>query len=79
MEKELEQFNNFLLYSLNVEAYDFIEKFFDGQFNAETQEKMVLMRTNFTKFWLGLNKDKKRKYIELVKNSNYSTNSICSK
>lgn len=69
---EVEQYDNFILYALNVEVFEFINDFYDGNKDSYVMEKILLMRKNFGEFWCGLDKKNKLKYINLVKK--YSEN-----
>ncbi len=67
MDSEIEQYDNFVKYALNVDVMEFAKDFYGRKFDSYVQEKVMLMRTNFCSFWCGLDDNNKKKYIELVK------------
>jgi hypothetical protein len=67
MENKIEEYDNFINYSVNVDVNEFVQNFYDGKFDYYVQNKIHLMKNDFISFWYGLDKINKNKYIKLVK------------
>jgi hypothetical protein len=67
MDSEIEQYDNFVKYALNINELDFVRDFYDGKYDSYIQDKIYLMRTDFGSFWCGLDNKNKKKYVKLVK------------
>lgn len=67
MDSEIDQYDKFIQYAVNVEVIEFKNNFYDGKFDSYVKNNIMLMRKNFGEFWCGLDNKSKQKYIDLVK------------
>lgn len=68
-EVEITNIDNFLKYGWNVPAEEFVEKFYNDEFDYSDEDdelKLCNLRENFSNFWKDLDDREKVRYLELV-------------
>ena len=68
-ENELTNIDNFVKYGWNTPTEEFVEKFYDNEFDyndEENEQILKSLRENLSNFWKDLNENEKEKYIKLV-------------
>ena len=68
-ENEITNIDNFVKYCWNTPTEEFVEKFYDNEFDYNDEENEQILknlRENLSNFWEDLNENEKEKYIKLV-------------
>lgn len=68
-ENEITNIDNFVKYGWNTPTEEFVEKFYDNEFDYNDEENEQILknlRENLSNFWEDLNENEKEKYIKLV-------------
>lgn len=68
-ENEISNIDNFVKYGWNTPTEEFVEKFYDNEFDYDDEDnklKLQNLRENFGSFWEDLDDNEKVKYIKLV-------------
>lgn len=68
-ENEITNIDNFVKYGWNTPTEEFVEKFYDNEFDyndEENEQILKSLRENLSNFWKDLNENEKEKYIKLV-------------
>ena len=66
---EITNIDNFVKYGWNTPTEEFVEKFYDNEFDyndEENEQILKSLRENLSNFWKDLNEYEKIKYIKLV-------------
>lgn len=67
--EEIINIDNFIKYGWNTSTEEFIEKFYNNNFDYDDEHNELIiknLRENFVCFWNILNNDEKEKYIKIV-------------
>lgn len=68
-ENEILNIDNFVKYGWNTPTEEFIEKFYNNEFDYDDEDNEQILknlRENFGNFWEDLDENEKVKYIKLV-------------